>query len=103
MARKRDPFRMSLKELEELQAKIRNHPLYDPDYAGQDLSPDGLLASLQKEHNYVVVAHDVPAPLDNIEPGSIILFTYNGMSARWLNGTVLVRRDILEQNKREGQ
>ena len=50
----------------------------------------------------MVVQHDQPCPVKGkVDPGSIVYTTYRGKPARWLNGTVLVREDHLEQLNNE--
>ncbi len=90
--------RMTLKKLRELQERIRNHPLYDPELAGlnQDLSPEGLKEQMLRDNIYTCVATNVPPPLDNLEPGATVLMTWEGMPARWINGEVYVPTNKLK-------
>ena len=68
------------------------------------LDPEGELSATYYEEqltgqDYVVYAHNVPAPMENIDPGALVVCEYDGMSARWLNGTIYVRRVTLEQKQ----
>ena len=85
--------RMSRKKLMELRSL--NHPLHNPE---TDLG-DTFYEEEAKKHNYVLYAENVPEPLDNLEPGSLVIITYDGMSARWINGKVYVRKDVLEKKQ----
>jgi len=87
--------RMSLKRLKDLGLKSLNHPLHNPD---TDLG-DTFYEEEAKKHNYVLYAENVLEPLDNLEPGSLVIITYDGMSARWINGKVYVRKDVLEKKQ----
>lgn len=86
----------SVQELEEWQACLRSQ---GGTYTGEDLSGPGLLKKMVEEQNFVVVAHDVPCPMEcEVPPGSIVITEHEGMPARWLNGTLLVRKDHLDRN-----
>ena len=64
--------------------QLRDHPLFNNEMAAEEY--------------YVKVADNYPAPLDDLEPGSIVIFDYEGMSARWMNGKVFVRKDVYEKH-----
>lgn len=61
------------------------------DYRGQDLSGEALL------QDYVPVEHNVKSPVGDVPAGSIVYTTWNGIRAKWLNGTVFVWRKDLEE------
>ena len=86
---KSNPFRKTLKQIKEMSDKIRNHPLYDHTYDYQ--SPNSL-PNIFTELEYEEVARNVPCPMDDIEPGSIVVTEYNGLPAKWFNGNIYVRR-----------
>ena len=75
--------------------EVRNHPLYDP--ALDNMSTEDLIEQMKKDNIYVMVAEGVPPPLPRLEPGSIVIFDYEGMSARWMNGYVFVLRSVYEK------
>ena len=88
--------RMTLKKLKEMRRKIQSHPLYDPTL-GEDLSPEALAKRLVEELDHVVVARDVPPPLDRLEPGSTVYIEWEGMPAKWMNGVVYVAKRHLKK------
>jgi hypothetical protein len=46
-----------------------------------------------KQAGYVLYAENVPPPDDDLEPGALVIFTYDGIGgARWINGNVYVKR-----------
>jgi hypothetical protein len=100
MPKKFNPFRVTLKQLERRRQAIINHPLYSPEL-GEDLSDEGLAKKLVSELNHVVYARDVSPPLENLEPGATVILDYDGMLAKWLNGTIFIRRDILEKQQQQ--
>ena len=92
----RNLFRMSLKELKAWQDKLRSMPGYE--YNGRDLSPAGLAKQMEIEHT--VMARDYPCPIEgNIEPGALVYFTYEGLPAKWLQGTVYVANRHLKKEE----
>jgi hypothetical protein len=44
------------------------------------------------QYGYEVYARDVPCPLSDVEAGSVVVCDYDGYPAKWLNGTVYVRK-----------
>lgn len=67
--------------------QLKDHPLFGNE--------------MPTEEYYVKVADDYPAPLSGLNPGEIVVFDYEGMSARWMNGKVFVRKEVYEkQNKK---
>ena len=66
--------------------QLRDHPLFNNE--------------MLTEEYFVKVADDVPPPLDNLEPGVIVVFDWEGMSAKWMNGKVFVRKDVYEKHNK---
>lgn len=92
----RNLFRMSLKELKEWQAKLHSMPGYH--YTGQDLSPQGLARRMEADHT--VLARNYPCPMQgDIEPGALVYFQYEGLPAKWLQGTVYVANRHLKNEE----
>jgi hypothetical protein len=87
--------RKTLEELEEARRKLIEHPLYDASH--DTLSPEVLSKRMLDEMDYVVYAINVPAPegMEDIEPGSIVPCDYDGKRAKWMNGTIYIKRGNL--------
>jgi len=87
--------RKTLKDLEEMRRKVIEHPLYDASH--DTLSPEVLSKRMLDEMDYVVYATDVPAPdwAQDVDLGSIVPCDYDGMRAKWMNGTIYVKRGNL--------
>lgn len=86
--------------------KINRHDLRIIRMKATQCDPDGELSTTYYEEqlkgqDYVAYAHNVDAPLPNLEPGAIVACDCDGMSAKWLNGTVYIRRVILEQKQNQ--
>jgi hypothetical protein len=92
----RNLFRMSLKELREWQKFLHSLPGYH--YTGEDLSADGLAEKMEVDHT--VMARDYPCPIEgSIEPGALVYFEYEGLPAKWLQGTVYVANRHLKKEE----
>jgi hypothetical protein len=67
--------------------------------------PQSLGATLYEEEarrdGYVVYARNVPPPFDDLEPGALVIGEYDGMGSRWINGTIYVRKDVLEKKQNQ--
>jgi hypothetical protein len=52
----------------------------------------GSLTADPSKYGYEVYARDVPCPLSDVEAGSIVVCEYDGHPAKWLNGTIYIRK-----------
>jgi hypothetical protein len=86
-------FRTTQAELDQRRQESQDR-LAKGQYLGEDLSEEGLLQELEKQ-GFVAVAHNVPSPVGRVAPGSIVVFTWQGKPARWLNETVFIWRKHL--------